>query len=327
MLAPSGRSGAWWMALVLSAFVHGGLLYLAANTRPGQRVALMLAPVLPGQPEQHTIPLTFAYVEQPETAPPEHPVRSTHVSDRDRVARGGEVRPDDPKGHVPRLRGTSPEMVFDPGRKEPRAAPEPQRSAPPAPPAAAASEPTGADPRTTARGAERAEPQRDAAAMKLGAIASAPATRPTYRSLGEGGLFGAGSGAVSSTGAGGSGTEGSVSFETSWFDWGEYASAMLRKIKWNWTAPHALYVGVKGHVRVSFVVLRTGTITDVTMESGSGTSSYDQAAIAAIERSSPLAPLPADFPFDREKVTINFLYNMSRLASKQDPAAPPTPGS
>jgi TonB family protein len=105
---------------------------------------------------------------------------------------------------------------------------------------------------------------------------------------------------------------GPLSFETQWYDWGEYAESMVSKIRVNWYAnmPELLRTGVKGVVTIRFTIHRDGSITDITILSQSGIPPYDFAARKAIELSSPLKPLPLDFPNNTERVTCMFFYNM-----------------
>ena len=110
---------------------------------------------------------------------------------------------------------------------------------------------------------------------------------------------------------------GPLSFETQWYDWGEYAASMVGKIRVNWrnVMPDLIRTGMSGVVTIRFTIQRDGRITDVTMLEGSGIPPYDFAAKKAIEASSPLNPLPKDFPNPYERVTAMFYYNRT----------PPTP--
>lgn len=108
-----------------------------------------------------------------------------------------------------------------------------------------------------------------------------------------------------------SGPLGGLSFDTPGFDWGPYA----RKIYWviwtNWTQgwPPAAWAGLKGIVTVRFRIWRDGRITDITIIDPSGTPAFDTCATLALEASSPLPPLPDDFPGESEGITARFLYN------------------
>lgn len=106
--------------------------------------------------------------------------------------------------------------------------------------------------------------------------------------------------------------QGPISFETSWYDWGEYAEGMVSRIRVHWYAQmpmQLLQTGMKGVVIIRFTIHRSGQITDVTILSSSGIPPYDFAAKKAIELASPLNPLPPDFPKETEHVTAGFFYN------------------
>lgn len=105
---------------------------------------------------------------------------------------------------------------------------------------------------------------------------------------------------------------GPLSFETEWYDWGEYAQSMVSRIRVNWYAnmPDLIRTGMKGVVTIRFTIRRSGQITDITILNGSGVPPYDFAAKKALELSSPLNPLPKDFPNDSERVTAMFYYNL-----------------
>ena len=124
------------------------------------------------------------------------------------------------------------------------------------------------------------------------------------------------SGGVLDGGAAGGGERGTaeqgpISFETQWFDWGPYAQSMVSRIRVNWYAhmPQLIRTGIPGVVTVRFTIHRDGRLSDITILETSGHPPYDFAARKAIELSSPLNPLPADFPNPTERVTAKFFYN------------------
>ncbi len=106
--------------------------------------------------------------------------------------------------------------------------------------------------------------------------------------------------------------QGPLSFETQWYDWGPYAQSMVSRIRVNWYAnmPQIIRTGIQGVVTIRFTIQRDGRITDLELLSSSGVPPYDFAARKAIELSSPLNPLPKDFPNPNERVTVMFYYNM-----------------
>jgi TonB family protein len=110
----------------------------------------------------------------------------------------------------------------------------------------------------------------------------------------------------------GSAEAGPLSFETSWYDWGEYAESMVSKIRVHWEEEMPrplLQTGMKGVVTIRFTIHRDGSITEVNIINSSGVAPYDYAAKKAIELASPLKPLPPDFPKETEHVTAMFYYN------------------
>ncbi len=106
--------------------------------------------------------------------------------------------------------------------------------------------------------------------------------------------------------------DGPISFETTWYDWGDYAQSMVARIRVNWynLMPDLLRTGMQGVVTIRFTIHRDGRISDVTILQSSGVPPYDFAAKKAIENSSPLNPLPQDFPMASERVTAMFYYNL-----------------
>ena len=105
---------------------------------------------------------------------------------------------------------------------------------------------------------------------------------------------------------------GPLSFETQWFEWGDYSLGMIRRIRVHWyeNMPHIIRMGVKGMATIRFTIQRDGTVTNIELIASSGVPPYDNAALRAIELASPLAPLPANFPKASERVTARFFYNM-----------------
>ena len=116
----------------------------------------------------------------------------------------------------------------------------------------------------------------------------------------------------------GSAEAGPLSFETQWYDWGEYAASMVSRIRVNWhnVMPDLIRTGMSGVVTIRFTIQRDGRITDITMLKSSGIPPYDFAAKQALEASSPLKPLPKDFPNPYERVTAMFYYNRPPVDAK-----------
>lgn len=139
--------------------------------------------------------------------------------------------------------------------------------------------------------------------------------RNAIRSVGTASSSGSGPEGIDLNKAGGGekgfAENGPLSFETQWYDWGEYAQSMVSRIRVNWYAqmPPLIKTGMKGVVTIRFTIERSGRISNVEMLDSSGVPPYDFAARKAIELSSPLNPLPKDFPKESERVTCMFYYN------------------
>jgi TonB family protein len=133
------------------------------------------------------------------------------------------------------------------------------------------------------------------------------------REVGKVASLGSGEGVAASGGEEGFAESGPISFETQWYDWGDYAQQMVAKIRHHWYAnmPTLIRLGVRGSVTIQFTIQRNGQITDVRTIRTSEIPPYDFAARKAIELASPLQPLPADFPNSTERVTAQFFYNMN----------------
>lgn len=108
-----------------------------------------------------------------------------------------------------------------------------------------------------------------------------------------------------------SGPMGGLSFETKDFDWGPYSRRIYWIIWSNWMRgwPPAAWAGLKGIVGIRFRIWKDGHISGIEILSASGTEAFDTCATLALEASSPLPPLPDDFPKESEGITARFMYN------------------
>jgi TonB family protein len=288
-------------SVAISTLIHGSLLAYWIFNQP--------AATLQAEPQLRYVELmpseARTFVEAPGPAIAEAPSPDAAFSNANRRA------------STPNPVGS--ERVWNPGDGAPQIgnpAPFPvNRPGPSAPPA----------PQTTQSSAAQAGPQSEAAA----ASAETPIQRfeqPVQRVAGpvnwnaaiqEAGRTAA-AGGGSSDMRGGVGGEpgfaesGPISFETQWYEWGDYADHMVRRIRRHWydNMPEIIKIGMKGVVVIRFTIERNGAITDITTLSSSQIPPFDFAARKAIELSSPLNPLPSDFPGTRERVTVQFYYNI-----------------
>lgn len=219
-----------------------------------------------------------------------------------------------PTGENPTTRPGNGTPVYAPGNPMPRG-PAPRRAAQPSPQISSLAKPPQQQPQTGEPRqmpdfalqvpSEKQEPVRASAGVDW---------RSAIRNVGQIASLGGGDQTMGSQGGEqGFAESGPVSFETQWYPWGDYADIMVRRIRANWYAnmPSVIRMGLKGVVVIRFTILRSGQITEVTMLSGSDVPPFDFAAKKAIEISSPLPPLPADFPNPSEHVTCAFYYNLT----------------
>jgi TonB family protein len=117
---------------------------------------------------------------------------------------------------------------------------------------------------------------------------------------------------------------GPVSFETTWYPWGEYAEAMIRRIKLHWDVPRDAWF--KGKTTIRFYIHKDGHVSDVEVLRPSANPAYTNAAKQAIVTSDPFRPLPKDLiglvpNKEGEHVTVTFFYNYrpSEIGTSEGP--------
>lgn len=89
-------------------------------------------------------------------------------------------------------------------------------------------------------------------------------------------------------------------------DFNSYMSTMYGSIKKNW---HPTENSDAGKVVVSYKIKRDGTIIEPKVVSSTN-KALNQSAIEAIEKSSPLQPLPKKCKKDLIEVSFTFNYNL-----------------
>lgn len=106
--------------------------------------------------------------------------------------------------------------------------------------------------------------------------------------------------------------EGSLSFDTQDFPWGDYARQVYVIVRNNWYAryPLAAREGIRGYVCWHFRIARDGRVGEIRLLRSSSVPPLDRAAADALRASDPLPPLPEAFPHDSEGLAYCFYYNM-----------------
>lgn len=278
--------------------------------------------------EPESRPIEFRFIDMPETETDEIPDTDV-MSDIDRVAADMSERDDaeDPfsEGNTPQeVLRADPEPFVEPVPETPPApvTPEPVAEETPEEPADASTEEAAAAEERPAEETVAAPEANAAAPLPLAATAPPlpPPTRETLRNsmlrgmqqFVEPEIFANADGGVD-------GSQGLVSFDTKGYDLGVYIDQILRIIERNWKnniPPAARWQGQEGAIFVDMSIVRdaaTGietAVIHVTRSWSSGKPAFDQAALLALQISSPLPPLPAFFPYDQLEGRLGFLYNL-----------------
>ncbi|NWG12569.1 MAG: TonB C-terminal domain-containing protein, partial [Acidobacteria bacterium] len=103
-------------------------------------------------------------------------------------------------------------------------------------------------------------------------------------------------------------SEGSGFFDTKGFPLGEYATAVIERVKSNWLIPSNLR-NSHGRTTVVFFIGRDGRYTGAQIIKSSGNTSLDLAALNAVLTSNPFPPLPQGFPGSQVGAKFVFAYN------------------
>ncbi len=106
-------------------------------------------------------------------------------------------------------------------------------------------------------------------------------------------------------GSGGVGFEGGFGDRYAW-----YARAIIQRISSNFEEQ---MVGSILHeaprVFVTFLISRDGSVSNIVLENSSGIPAFDAMAVRSIQSSSPMPPLPGDFPGSRIRVECYFDFH------------------
>lgn len=85
---------------------------------------------------------------------------------------------------------------------------------------------------------------------------------------------------------------------------GSYLKLVRQRIWAEWSQS-AVY-GSKQMCIIGITIRRDGSVTNLTIEKGSGDGFYDSVALRAVRNASPMPPLPAAFPRSEQRIRIQF---------------------
>lgn len=102
---------------------------------------------------------------------------------------------------------------------------------------------------------------------------------------------------------------GSAFFNVKGYDITPWAQRVVYRIKRNWNVPAAVQAGIQGKVGFYVVIEKDGSISHAEFREYSKILAYNEAVAAAFRSSSPLPPLPPDFPNKNLEAYFVFHYN------------------
>ena len=117
------------------------------------------------------------------------------------------------------------------------------------------------------------------------------------------------------TGIGLGGTPGGTRFDQD-FEYAFYQRQMIARIQANW---QQIPVRGRATVVIRFTIFRDGAISNAEVETSSGQSLLDRAALRAVVLAEPLPRLPDSYPRDRVGVHLLFTYSQEANGSPDGP--------
>lgn len=91
------------------------------------------------------------------------------------------------------------------------------------------------------------------------------------------------------------------------YDLSPWARNVVELVQKNWAVPSTQAAGSSDTVEIAVVILKNGEISSAEIVGPSDNKSFDQAALEAVEASSPLPSLPDDFP--AASLEISFVFS------------------
>ena len=99
-----------------------------------------------------------------------------------------------------------------------------------------------------------------------------------------------------------------IQFDTKGVEFGPWLRRFVSRVRRNWFIPLSAMT-MRGHVVVQFNIWKDGRITDISVVQPAALDSFNNAAYNAILTSSPVDPLPPEYPSEKAFFTVTFYYN------------------
>jgi len=118
-----------------------------------------------------------------------------------------------------------------------------------------------------------------------------------------------GSGSLFPSSRGSSWSRGSIASSIKDIDIAPWAENVIHQVQKNWSIPSAQEFSKKSSVEILVVIRKNGEISHIKVNKSSQVEVLDQAALNAINTSSPMLKLPDDFPYEYLEISLVFQYN------------------
>ena len=103
-----------------------------------------------------------------------------------------------------------------------------------------------------------------------------------------------------------------IQFDTYGVDFGPWIRQFVAEVYSNWFIPQAAYLA-REQVVLQFNIYKNGRIADISVVRPAAIGALTRAAVNAISASSPLDPLPPEYPVDPAVFTVTFYYGAPDL--------------
>jgi len=134
--------------------------------------------------------------------------------------------------------------------------------------------------------------------------------RPGRFGTGPGtGAGAAGGASAGGTGTGGGGQRARATFQSPGYDISPWAKKVIDLIQLNWKIPDVQNILEKSEVRITVTIEKDGSFSAFEIAGGTNLEVFKAAAANALRTSSPLPPLPGDFPATNLDALFVFTYN------------------
>jgi TonB family protein len=106
-----------------------------------------------------------------------------------------------------------------------------------------------------------------------------------------------------------------IKFDSKGVDFGPWVRTFMGLVNRSWTIPREM-ASTKGRVVVTFVVHKSGSVTDIVVATPSDVAAFNDSARKAILAASLAQPLPDSFPAESCPITVTFNFNQPAVSAR-----------